>query len=512
LLGDDGGLVRREGVLDVIHGLGGAEEDVVFELEPGASVHQLRSEVGGPLRHVHLFDVVFVLVEHLLLGLVHMLDVYVLHRLVRGDDRLPTQLHVHLYVAHGRLLLENLVLLGHVASVELEELDGAGLFGLDLDELGHEVDFLVLASQLQPIALEDGGLLDHFLMQLIEGVFHDLGDFILDVFSVGLDLLDFLLDVLHLVNDGFFLFVEGDVDGFGVVDGLVVGLVDGDDLVLVLPLLVRHLVQHALRTERLLAMIAVVLISSVWVLYAELVVLLLLVDGDPHMLAHDLVQVVLLEALVRNQVALLTEVSLVILTVLDRLVPTRAHIEISDACWEFDSDFALDHVGEEEAFLVEDEVLVLEHVPIAVLFEVDGVVAGGEGDLLVVMAALIVAVGLADGHLVEVEGVEDVLLELLCGLDDGPCFEHLGLVCRNKGSCLIDLVRLAVVVGFDPAFEGGLIPVPLVEAHGARVRLEDLEAVEATVEHPEGQLEGVLDPPEDLRVLGNRHQLLIHLR
>ena len=186
------------------------EDQVVLQLggRRHALVQQLRPEPCRPLRHVLLLHGVLGLVHDVLLVYVHVLDVHRLHRLVHVYHRLPIQLHVHLDVTHCRALLVDDVLDLVVTGVELEELDGAGLLGLPLEELSHELDLLVLSGQLDLVRFQDGRLLLHLHHQLAHALLQDLGDLCLDVLCVLADEPQLLEDEVDLVMNQRLLVIQ----------------------------------------------------------------------------------------------------------------------------------------------------------------------------------------------------------------------------------------------------------------------------------------------------------------
>ena len=86
-----------------------------------------------------------------------------------------------------------------------------------------------------------------------------------------------------------------------------------------------------------------------------------------------------------------------------------------------------------------------------------------ESDVLIEVSGLVIAIGLANCHLVEVERVEHSLLQVIRTLDNCPCFKYARTVRRNVVLKVLFLVVLCIEL--DPALECGLVSVSLVEVH-----------------------------------------------
>lgn len=151
---------------------------------------------------------------------------------------------------------------------------------------------------------------------------------------------------------------------------------------MVLSIVLGESLEHALGAVGILTAVAVVLVLSIGVLLTVTVILPFHVDVNSFMLREDLCKVILALALMHVYITVVTEVLVVVLTVLSCLIAAlRAATDVLKARLFINLDFSLHRIGEQGALLVVDQVLVLEHVMGTFSFEIDGVVVWIELDL-----------------------------------------------------------------------------------------------------------------------------------
>jgi hypothetical protein len=146
------------------------------------------------------------------------------------NDGLPADLHVHLDVRDCSALFLQLRLQLVVRCVLLKKLYRASLPSLQVQELCHELDLLVLARELNLVALQYGRLLLHFNHESVHAFLQDPRDLCLYLLGRGLNLLELALYDLDLVHDEHLLGFESLIIFLNLILRNVVGGLNLDQL------------------------------------------------------------------------------------------------------------------------------------------------------------------------------------------------------------------------------------------------------------------------------------------
>ena len=119
-----------------------------------------------------------------------------------------------------------------MCSVLLKELDGTGLSCLQVEELCHELDLLVLSGEFNLVALQDGALFLDLYHQRVHTLLQDASDLSLYGLCRGFDLQQFTLDDLNLVHYECLFSLQSLIVLLHLVLGNVIGGVNLDELVI----------------------------------------------------------------------------------------------------------------------------------------------------------------------------------------------------------------------------------------------------------------------------------------